>query len=68
MEEDKSDAYPLSIMTIIKQDEDFKLIDLRDDKNAVVDIIADIKPGNGLGLVRVTLKSGDKIVALLQES
>ena len=64
MEEDKSDGYPWSI---IEQDGDFKLVDLKGDKNEVVDIIADIKPANGLGLVRVTLKSGDEIVASLQE-
>ena len=64
MKEDKSGGYPWSI---IKRDGDFKLIDSRDGKNEVVDIIADIKPGNGLGLVRVTLKSGDEIVASLQE-
>ena len=44
MEEDKSGGYPWSI---IKRDGDFKLIDSRDGKNEVVDIIADIKPGNG---------------------
>ena len=44
MKEDKSGGYPWSI---IKRDGYFKLIDSRDGKNEVVDIIADIKPGNG---------------------
>lgn len=53
--------------SIIKQDSELKLVDLKGDKNDILGVITGVESGNNLGMVKITLESGSNYLLKLGE-